>query len=226
MGERVSLLVAFVAGVASFLSPCFIPLLPAYLASVVGDTVVGDTAEGAGSGRSGKVAVISTLQFVAGFSLVFVLLGLSAGAVGAILLSYRLIIRKISGALIVLMGLQIAGIISFAGALRERRLEVGAGGPLRSVLLGATFGFAWTPCIGPILASILLLASQQATVWMGGLLLLSYSAGMAVPFIIVSVFVEAILGVIRKVAGISRWVRIAAGLGLVILGLAVFVGWF
>jgi cytochrome c-type biogenesis protein len=198
--------VAFVGGLLSFLSPCVLPLVPSYLGFVTGFTI-----DEMGSRR--RLAMVHATLFVLGFSLVFVLLGASATALGTALKVYKDWLQRLGGVLIVLFGLYCLGVLKLGFLARERRfhLEQKPVGYLGSVLVGMAFGAGWSPCIGPILGGILSLAATQADLGRGLGLLVAYSAGLAVPFLVAAFAVESFLdwfqrfrrhlGVVEKVSG-------------------------
>ena len=199
--------VAFVGGLLSFLSPCVLPLVPSYLGFVTGFTL--DEI-----GHRRRLAMTHALLFVVGFSLVFVLLGASATALGTALKVYKDWLQRLGGILIVLFGLYCLGVLKLGFLARERRfhLEQKPVGFLGSILVGMAFGAGWSPCIGPILGGILSLAATQADLSRGLGLLVAYSAGLAVPFLIAAFAVESFLdwfqrfrrhlGVVEKVSGV------------------------
>lgn len=190
MSDTVSLgvAVAFFAGVLSFLSPCVLPLVPSYLGFVTGFTLEEM------SGRR-RMAMVHALLFVAGFSLVFILLGASATALGSALRYYQDWVTRIGGLLIIGFGLYLVGVIKLGFLDREQRVHLDRKplGWLGSVLVGMAFGAGWTPCIGPLLGAILGLAASQADVQRGVMLLAFYSAGLAVPFLLTAFAVESFL---------------------------------
>ena len=200
-------IVAFVGGLLSFLSPCVLPLVPSYLGFVTGFTI-----DEMGSRR--RLAMTHAVLFVVGFSLVFVLLGASATALGTALKVYKDWLQRLGGILIVLFGLYCLGVLKLGFLARERRfhLEQKPVGYLGSVLVGMAFGAGWSPCIGPILGGILSLAATQADLSRGLGLLVAYSAGLAVPFLVAAFAVESFLdwfqrfrrhlGVVEKVSGV------------------------
>jgi cytochrome c-type biogenesis protein len=205
-------LVAFVAGLVSFATPCVLPLVPAYLSAI-----------GARS-RPPREALAAALPFVLGFSAVFVALGVAAGAVGAQLADHRAEISQAAGILIVGMGFVMMGLLPVP--LLERTVQPGIE-PARqsgsSLLLGGAFGLCWTPCVGPVLASILALAaSGTAGAAKGAGLLAMYAAGLAVPFLVTSVALGQAMAVSRAVRNRYDAVRVASGLVLVAAGLLVF----
>lgn len=196
----IGILVAFLGGIVSFASPCCLPLVPAYVGYMVGTAPVD-------SSSRRLAAFYQALAFVAGFSVVFITLWASVGLVGYVLRDYVGVMRQVGGAVIVFMGLHVAGVINIAALYREVRLPVGPfggasmgfGGQVaetpsygRSALLGVVFAAGWTPCIGPILGGIIGLASVSASVAEGTVLLVAYAAGLAVPFILVAVGATAV----------------------------------
>jgi cytochrome c-type biogenesis protein len=183
-----ALVLAFGGGVISFLSPCVLPLVPAYLSLT------------AGAGAAGRrTAVRAGMLFVAGFSTVFVLLGLSATAVGSLLLRQHVPITRVAGVAVVVMAVVMVLPLGFAG--RELRFHPVPRryGTWAAPVAGAAFGFGWTPCIGPVLASVLAVAADQARIGQGALLLVLYSAGLAVPFLLAAAAFDRSLTALRLV---------------------------
>ncbi|MEX2645695.1 MAG: cytochrome c biogenesis protein CcdA [Gaiellaceae bacterium] len=219
-----SLPLVFAAGVASFISPCVLPLVPGYLATVSGVSFERIAERAPGARR--QVAAASALFFV-GFLAVFVALGASASVAGALLDDHRLWLNRIAGALIVVFGLAMLG-IGWSGALGGRwvaRIQQAArrrGGP---VALGVAFAFCWTPCIGPILASILVLAGATASLPTGVLLLGVYGLGLAAPFLAVGFGFTRALGALRQVHRHYRLVQASAGTLLVAMGGLLLTGY-
>lgn len=213
----VSWTLAFLAGAVSFLSPCVVPLIPGYLSYVSGVSV--DDLHAGGPGLAGRVLNRSFL-FVAGFALVFVSLGASASTVGAVLAGYRDIWNRAAGVFIVAMGLSLLGVLRVPALVRERRLPVEASprGPAGALLLGGAFAFAWVPCIGPILASILLYAGTLGTVSTGALLLLVYALGLGLPFILTGLAFTRAMRAIRWLRRWSRPIEAASGVALTAVG--------
>ncbi len=215
------ILVAFVGGLLSFLSPCVLPLVPSYLGFVTGFTL--DEM----SSRK-KMALIHAGLFVAGFSIVFILLGATATALGRVLHYYQLWISRIGGALIILFGLYCLGVFRFAFLDQEQRVHLDRKpvGFLGSVLVGMAFAAGWTPCIGPILGGILGLAANQANLGRGTLLLASYSAGLAVPFLVAAYAVESFLDWFQRFRRYMVWVQRVSGVLLLTVGVLMVSGHF
>lgn len=221
MAGSPSLLLAFAAGIVSFVSPCCLPLVPGYLAAVSG------TASGSpGSARLDPRVLARSLMFVGTFSLIFILLGLSATAIGSILFSNRQLLNRISGVAIITMGVLFLASVFVLRLNREFRPHglierAGKGGP---VVAGAAFAVAWTPCVGPTLGAILGLAASSSGTAKGGLLLAFYSAGLALPFLFSSVAFNAAT---RAFAFFKRHyaaIQIASGIVLIVMGYLVLTG--
>jgi len=214
-------LVAFAAGLLSFLSPCVLPLVPSYVGFLTGMTLPEVT------GRR-RVALTHALLFVGGFSLVFVLLGASATALGRALNYYQVWLQRIGGALIILFGLLCLGVFNPRLLSQERRLHLERKpvGYLGSVLVGMAFAAGWTPCIGPVLGAILGLAATSADVSRGMLLLAVYSAGLALPFLIAAVAVDSFLDWFQRFRRFLPWVMRISGVMLVFVGILLMTGEF
>jgi cytochrome c-type biogenesis protein len=227
MAGELSILVAFVAGLFSFLSPCVLPLFPSYLSFITGMSV--DQLQSAGEGdRSRGWVLAHSLAFVAGFSMVFIGMGASFSALGQLLLDYRDRIRLAGGLLIIVFGLYVAGVLrlGFLGRYRHLRLRSKPAGLLGSWLVGVTFAIGWTPCVGPILGSILSLAGTTETVSTGVALLSAYSAGLALPFVLSSIGLGAFLVALRRFRPWIPVVERAAGVLLIVVGVLVATNYF
>jgi cytochrome c-type biogenesis protein len=215
------IVVAFAAGVLSFLSPCVLPLVPSYIGFLTGMTLP----EMAGRRRA---ALMHALLFVGGFSLVFILLGASATALGRALNLYQVWLQRVGGVLIILFGLVCLGAFRMRLLAQERRLQLERKpvGYLGSVLVGMAFAAGWTPCIGPVLGGILGLAATSADVSRGMLLLGVYSAGLALPFLIAAVAVESFLAWFQRFRRFLPWVMRISGVVLVLVGILLVTGEF
>ena len=218
LNETVSYGAAFAAGLLSFFSPCILPLVPAYFTFITGYSLE----ELTGAPRPGiRGAVVrATVAYVLGFSLVFILLGASASLLGNLAHAYRDAIRIAGGVLIIVFGIHLTGIWRIGWLDFERRihLERKPMHLLGTFLVGMAFGAGWSPCIGPLLGSILIVASRQETVWQGVGLLSLYAAGLAIPFLIISAFINLLIVFVRRAARFIRYLNLAAGLLLVIIG--------
>lgn len=184
-----SLLAAFLAGILSFLSPCVLPLVPGYLSLMSG---LGATTVEQGAPRQRSKVVFAASLFVVGFALVFVSYGAAASVIGSLLSDHKRLFAHISGALIIVMGLVVAGVLRFTRLMQERRFSVSPSklGPYAAPVMGMAFAFGWTPCIGPVLAAVLTLAASRETLNQGVVLLAVYSAGLGIPFLISAVLFD------------------------------------
>ncbi|KUO67593.1 MAG: disulfide bond formation protein DsbD [Clostridia bacterium BRH_c25] len=217
--NNVSMLLAFSAGLLSFLSPCVLPLVPAYITYMTGSTVADLS-----SGKAKLHTLYKSLGFVLGFSLVFIAMGASITSIGRLLIGNMNIFRKIGGALIVLFGIHITGIFKIKTLYYEKRLV-----PfeklrknISSVFVGMAFAAGWTPCIGPILASILIYAGSMETISMGILLLTAYSLGLAVPFILTAYAIGSFSEYFRKISRYLNAISIVSGILLIVMGVLIF----
>lgn len=220
--ENISYIVAFVAGLLTYLSPCLLPLIPAFIAYITGVSYQ-DLKDGGKKNALCKKTILHALLFIAGFSVVFILLGLTATIVGKTLFQYQKFIRVAGGILIMLFGLQLLGVLNLDFLAKERKLPIMAKGAsyFGSFLIGVTFATAWTPCAGPILGSILVLAGTKANVLMGAKLLTVYSLGIAIPFFITAVLVNSFLGQFNKFQKAIGVINIIGGVFLIIVGILV-----
>lgn len=226
MGQPVGVLVAFTAGLFSFLSPCVLPLFPSYLSFVTGMSVSDLSSELTAATR--RRVLLHSIAFILGFSLVFVSLGASFSAAGQFLLDYRELIRRTGGILIILFGLYIAGVLNVGVLARTRQwqLREKPAGYLGSLVVGLTFAIGWTPCVGPILGAILSLASTADNIERGIVLLVAYSAGLGVPFLLSSIALGGFLKLFRRYRPFIPIVERAAGVLLVIVGVMVFTNYY
>jgi cytochrome c-type biogenesis protein len=215
------LALAFGAGLLSFISPCVLPLIPSYLTFVTG---VGFDE----LGNSRRAALVHALLFVLGFTLIFIALGASATVLGRVLIHYRVWITRVGGALIVLFGLYLLGLVRVAAFDRERRVHLANKpvGYLGSVLVGVAFGAGWTPCLGPILGAILTYTAATADLSRGLPLLLAYSLGLALPFLVAAVAVERFLETAARLKPHLARVSQVSGALLVIVGLLMVFDYF
>lgn len=215
-----ALAAALLAGTISFVSPCVLPLVPGYMSYVAGRSGPG------GLAQSRWRAVWLSFCFVLGFTTIFMALGASATALGQLMLQWRYELNIVGGAIIILFGLFMIGAARISAMERDLRLnlDVPGGQPVASYVLGLAFGFGWTPCIGPILGTILAASAASATVGQGIALLTIYSAGLGVPFLIVAAFTDELASRLRNAGQLARWVHRVAGAVLVLMGLAMITG--
>jgi len=219
--ESVGFGLAFLAGLLSFLSPCVLPLIPSYVSFLTGlsfDEL----------GQRRWLAVSHALLFVTGFTLIFVLLGASATAIGRVFYDHKEALARLGGALIVLFGLYLLGAFQWAAFARERRfhLQDKPLGYLGSMVVGIAFGAGWTPCIGPVLGSIMLYAGTQASVGQGIALLFAYSLGLAVPFLVAAYAVERFIEWFKKFRRFMPLTQRISGAVLLFVGLLLASGYF
>lgn len=217
--DPVSYWAAFIAGLLSFFSPCVLPLIPAYFTFISGFSLE-ELTNLQGSDVRRKV-MFSTFSYVLGFSLVFILMGASASYLGNLLYQYAEYIRIGGGIMIIILGIHLTGLFRVRALDFEKRLHLQKK-PLHffgTFLVGMAFAAGWSPCIGPLLGSILIIASSKETVSEGIILLGIYSAGLAIPFLILSGFVNLLLFFIKKAVKALRYLNPAAGILLVIIGI-------
>jgi cytochrome c-type biogenesis protein len=201
---------AFAAGIVSFLSPCVLPLIPAYVSYIFG---------------SRKNNIVNLILFVLGFSLIFVLMGATASQLGKLFLSYKEAFRKFSGVIIMIFGLQMTGVFRPLFLNKEVKLinmENIQTGYIGSFILGITFAAGWTPCVGPILASILLYASSVSTLSVGVILLFAYSMGLGIPFIVTALLIDKFKAMYKKINKILPYIEVASGVILIIFGVLLY----
>lgn len=226
MVQSLGVLVAFTAGLVSFLSPCVLPLFPSYLSFITGMSVSSLTSDVTVATR--RRIVLHSLAFILGFSMIFVALGASFSAAGRFLFDYKDWIRIIGGALIVVFGLYIAGLLRIGalGRYQQIQLRQKPAGYLGTLVVGITFAIGWTPCVGPILGSILSLAGTADTVKRGVGLLVAYSAGLGVPFLLSSIALGAFLKFFQRYRPFIPIVERAAGGLLVVVGVLVLTNYY
>lgn len=221
MSDRVGLIAAIVAGVVSFLSPCVLALIPGYVSFLTG------LATGGGEERRARDVLVPALLFVAGFTAVFVTLGVSASLLGALLRPYRDALTVASGILVAAFGVLLLGIVKIPWLYGEARIDPSKArklGRWAAPVMGMAFAFAWTPCVGPVLGAILMLAGSEGQAARGALLLLAYSAGLAVPFIATALLIERLRGAVRAAGRYALALNRAAGVVLIALGVLIATG--
>ncbi len=219
-----AMMIALVAGVISFLSPCVLPIVPPYLAYMSGVSL-GDMSNVTAARRR---AIIAALFFVLGLSTVFLILGFTASVFGAFFLQNQVLFAKISGAVVIIFGLHFLGVFRIPFLDQEARLDAGdkGGSSFGAYILGLAFAFGWTPCIGPQLGAILSLAASEASVTRGTLLLGIYAAGLGIPFLLAAAFISRAMGVMNRLKKHMQLIERIMGILLVLVGLALLTGAF
>ena len=241
--ENVSLFGAFIAGVLSFISPCVLPLIPGYLSFISGVSLeemrgMQPVAAGAGGGTMAVVTgvssaakrqvIVTSLFFILGFSLVFVSLGASATYLGQFLMERLTIFGKIAGVLLIIFGLHTIGVFKIPFLLNEARVQANTkpASMIGAVIVGISFAFGWTPCIGPILSAILLVAAQQESVNQGIVLLSIYSLGLAIPFLLTAIAINQFFAAFKKIRRHYHTIEIVSGLLMIVIGVLIFTNRF
>jgi cytochrome c-type biogenesis protein len=222
VGENVSLLAAFGAGVLSFISPCVLPLIPGYLSFVSGVSL--EEMRGDAGTRARRQVLVTSLAFVLGFSLVFIALGASASVIGRFLFRNDILFGRIAGVLVIIIGLHTMGVFRIPFLETEARMRAGSKPKtlFGAVVVGMAFGFGWTPCIGPILAGILTLAGSKDTVSEGVLMLAVYSLGLGIPFLLTSVAINKFFSASQRIRRHYHTIEVVSGALLVGIGLLLF----
>jgi cytochrome c-type biogenesis protein len=220
---EVGIAIAFTAGLLSFLSPCVLPLVPSYLTFVTGMSL--EDLEG---GVNRRATLVHATLFVVGFSAIFVLLGATASFLGQFFRYYEVWITRIGGAIIIVLGLHLAGVFQLTPLLREKRVHLADKpvGYLGTLGVGVAFGAGWTPCLGPVLGAILTYGFSQDTMWAGVGLLSVYSLGLAVPFLAAALALDRFLQAFKRFRRWMPWVEKASGVLLVLLGILLITGRF
>ena len=216
--ESLYISTVFFAGILSFLSPCVVPLLPVYFSVFAGTGIEQNSEKSKAS--LWLALVLRTLLFVAGIAFCFVLLGFGAGALGSVINNDIFLI--VMGAIVVIMGIHQTGLVKIKGLYREKKLNLDRAGKrdaLGIFLLGFTFSFGWTPCIGPVLAAILGLSAGSGTAFYGGFLMAVYSLGFAIPFVILALFSQMLLSKIKKLNNHLDKIKIVSGIVIIIMGI-------
>jgi cytochrome c-type biogenesis protein len=224
---HVSILIALGAGLVSFLSPCVLPLFPSYLSLITGTSLT-ELEAPQDKQRVRRAVIGNSLAFIAGFSAIFIALGASFSLVGRMLLIYQDYLRIAGGILIIAFGIIITGMVKIPALARYYQPSFGENptGLIGTGLVGATFAIGWTPCVGPILGAILLLASTQETVRAGVVMLVAYSAGLAIPFFLSALTVNAFFTFFRAFRRYIQIVHIGAGVILIAVGFLLVTDYF
>ncbi len=232
--DQISLPLAFLAGIVSFLSPCVLPLVPSYVSFISGVSFE-DLTSGQNTKKVRLTTLGNSLLFVLGFSVIFIALGASTSFLGGILNKYQDWMRIIGGVLVVFFGLFIAGLLDFNFLMKEKRfmMQGKPSGFAGSFLVGMTFGAGWTPCIGPILGSILIVAASNGSTVNGVQMLAVYSAGLAIPFLVSAQLFNSFLSYSKTLLKYMKFIKAAGGIILVSFGfllisnkLGIIIGWF
>jgi len=228
MAQQVSLVMAFFAGLLTFFSPCILPLIPAYISFITGVSIDDLVSEREEKSKMTKRIFLEMILFILGFSLVFILLGASASYFGKSVLSHLKLLRVIGGILVIVFGLYITRLfnISFLGYERKIHLKMKPANILGSFIVGIVFALGWTPCVGPVLGTILTYAATQETVKEGVFLLGSYSLGLGIPFLVSGLAVNLFLRGFRKIKKYSRLISIVTGGLLILFGILILTGKF
>lgn len=222
--EQITLISAFIAGMLSFFSPCILPLIPSYISFITGVTFSSEVE--APHAAPLQATIINSLCFIAGFSFVFVVFGAAASTAGQIFMNYRDLIRFLGGILIIVFALFMIGVIKipFLNFEAKFHLKSRPAGYFGSFVAGVVFSAGWTPCVGPILGSILVLAAHEDSVLRGMILLGSYSLGLGIPFFITSLSVNSFLAYYKKFNKYIKYINLAAGLFLLAVGILLLAG--
>lgn len=225
--QEVSVLIAFFAGILSFISPCILPLIPSYITYITGVSFK-DLTDERPKTRMRLATISHSFLFILGFSTVFTLMGASASYLGQLLVRYQDWIMRIGGVLIILVGIQFTGIIRLPFLQAEKRFELRKKpiGYVGSFLVGIIFAAGWTPCVGPILSTILVYASTTKKFTTGIVLLASYSAGLGVPFFLSSLAFNSFLGAFEKMRRYMRVITVVSGLFLITIGILLLTNTF
>ncbi len=215
----IGLTISFTAGVLSFLSPCVLPLIPSYVSFITGLGL--DDIQ-----RSRKTTLVHSLLFVTGFTVVFLALGATATVMGRLLLQQREWVGRVGGVLVILLGFYLLGVLNIGALGRERRVHIANKplGYLGTVLVGMAFAAGWTPCIGPILGAVLTYTASSADLNRGLLLLLAYSLGLAVPFLLAALMIDRFMQLFKRYRGVIVWMSRASGVLLIIVGVLMITG--
>ena len=215
-------MVAFISGLLSFFSPCILPLVPSYLIFISGVTF--DDYTELQSKKYRKIVLIHSLAFILGFSFVFVALGVSSSALGRLLSNYQVYVMRIGGFILIILGLYYLDVIKIPFLNREKvfHLREKPFGLIGSFIIGITFSLGWTPCVGPALSSILIIASTTESIWEGIHLLGLYSLGLAIPFVISALLFDQLFGLLKKYSSIVKYSMKILGVLFIIIGVLFF----
>jgi cytochrome c-type biogenesis protein len=215
-------IVAFISGLLSFFSPCILPLVPSYLIFISGITY--DDYKNIQSMKYRKIVLIHSLAFIAGFSFVFVALGVSSSALGKLLSNYQVYVMRIGGFILIILGLYYLDMVKIPFLNREKvfHLQEKPVGLFGSFVIGVTFSLGWTPCVGPALSSILIIASTTENIWEGIYMLGLYSVGLAIPFVISALLFDQLFGLLKKYSSIVKYSMKFLGVLFIVIGILFF----
>jgi len=225
VNQQVTLLAAFAAGFLSFVSPCVLPLIPGYISFVSGVSV--EEMRGDAAPATSRLQVfLTSLAFVIGFSIVFVLLGASATAIGKFMFARLPLLSKIAGGILIIFGLHTMSVfrIPFLEAEKRVHSQRKPAGPLGAMLVGVAFAFGWTPCIGPILGGILAIAGSKNSVGEGITLLAVYSLGLGIPFLLTSLAINQFFGAAKRIRRYYHAIELVSGALLIAIGVLIITG--
>jgi len=216
---------AFLAGIASFLSPCVLPLVPGYVSLISGASVEELQSK---DRKLLNTVLLHSLMFILGFTLVFVMLGAAATSIGQMIREYKKYLEWVAGAVVIIFGLHLTGILKIKALYADKRLHSVKGGksPWGAFVIGFAFAFGWTPCLGPIISAILLMAGSVETVGKGVLLLWIYSLGLAVPFLVTSLLINQFLSFYGRFRRHLHKLEVASGALLIVFGALILAGRF
>ncbi len=225
--ENVSVFVAFTAGLISFLSPCILPMIPSYLAFITGISLE-ELSQDQNLKKVRKSVITNSLFFILGFSILFIAMGASATFIGKFLAKNIRWFEIIGGSLVVILGLHFAGLFKIKFLEREKKIHLDKKplGIIGTVLVGMAFGAGWTPCVGPILGSILTMAAATQNVAKGIILLISYSVGLGIPFLLTGLLIHKFFEYFKTIRKYFRVITLVGGILLVIIGLLLITGYF
>ena len=211
--------ISFTAGLLSFLSPCVLPLIPSYVSFITGLSL--DDVQ-----RSRRITLIHSLLFIAGFTIVFLLLGATATVLGQVLVRQRDWVGRIGGVLVIVLGLYLLGVFNIGALATERRVHIATKplGYLGTLLVGMAFAAGWTPCIGPILGGVLTYTASSADLNRGLVLLFAYSLGLAVPFLLAALMIDRFMELFQRYRGALLWMSRISGILLIAVGLLMITG--
>ena len=225
--ENISALVAFTAGLISFLSPCILPMIPSYLAFITGISLE-ELSQDQNLKKVRKSVITNSLLFIMGFSILFIAMGASATFIGKFLARNIRWLEIIGGTFVIILGLHFAGLFKIKFLEREKKIHLDKKplGALGTVLVGMAFGAGWTPCVGPILGSILTMAAATQDVAKGIILLISYSVGLGIPFLLTGLLIHKFFEYFKTIRKYFRVITLVGGILLVIIGLLLITGYF